>query len=71
MSDNVRQGHLTLKEAALYTRVPAGTLRKKVRLSEIPAFKPGRSLLFRVVDLDTWITRHKVKTPNLNLRHGG
>lgn len=59
------RGYLSLEHAAVYTDTPAETLRKKVRANELSAFKPARRLMFRIHDLDAWMARHKIATPDL------
>lgn len=59
------RGYLNLEHAALYTDTPVPTLREKVRLRELRAFKPAKRILFRVADLDAWMERHKILAPTL------
>lgn len=55
------RGYLGTKKAARYLDVPESTLREWVRMREIPVARHGKRLLFRVRDLDTWVSdRQKV-----------
>jgi excisionase family DNA binding protein len=46
---------LTSEEAAAYLKMPVNVLRKRVRKGEVPSFKIGALLRFRLTDLDAWI----------------
>lgn len=46
-------------EAADFLRLPVDTLRKRVRAGEIPSFKIGSLLRFRVAELEQWIADQK------------
>jgi excisionase family DNA binding protein len=50
---------LDSEEAATLLRLPVDTLRKRVRAGEIPSFKIGSLLRFRVAELDQWIAEQK------------
>ena len=47
-------------EAAVYTRVTVGTLRKANERGELPKIKVGRTLVYRRVDLDEWMNSQLV-----------
>jgi excisionase family DNA binding protein len=47
--------YLTTDEAVTYTHSSAKTLRRAELAGELPAFKPGKTKLYRVSDLDRWV----------------
>ena len=50
-----RHKPMTVKEAALYTRIPQGTLYEKLIAGEIPATKPGKRYVLYQDELDKWL----------------
>lgn len=52
---------LTSEEAAAYLKMPVDVLRKRVRKGEVPSFKIGSLLRFRISELDAWLDslRHR------------
>lgn len=50
---------LDSEEAAAYLKMPVDTLRKRVRRGEIPSFKMGSLLRFRVSDLEALVAGEK------------
>lgn len=46
---------LTSEEAAAFLKMPVGVLRKRVRDGEVPSFKIGKVLRFRVTELEAWL----------------
>ena len=46
---------LNSDEAAAYLKMPVGVLRKRVRKGEVPSFKIGSLLRFRVTELEAWL----------------
>lgn len=52
------QEYLTTQEAATYLNISPGTLRKY--REEIGYFQRERKVLFRQIDLDTWVKRNLV-----------
>jgi excisionase family DNA binding protein len=63
----VEPGYLDITQVCAYLHVPAETLRGWVRRKGVPYFKPGKTLLFRVKDLDAWMTRHRKGLSGLSL----
>lgn len=55
----VTKKYMTLNEAAEYSHIPARTLRHKIHLKVLPAYKPGKSLLIDPKELDLFIKRGK------------
>jgi excisionase family DNA binding protein len=53
--------YLTTDEAVAYTRTSAKTLRRAELADELPAFKPGKTKLYRVTDLDRWVASKVVR----------
>lgn len=56
---------LTPKLAAAYCHVEPVTLRRAVQRGALVAFRinGGRSVRYRVVDLDRWLSAHPVEVP--------
>jgi excisionase family DNA binding protein len=52
--------YMTLEEASEYSRIPVSSLRKKINDGELAAFKPGKSVLIDIKDLEIFIKRAKV-----------
>lgn len=50
---------LTSEEAANFLKLPIDTLRKRVRKGEIPSFKIGALLRFRVSELEAFVKESK------------
>jgi len=48
--------YLTTCEAVAYTHTSPKTLRRAELAGELPSFKPGKTKLYRVADLDRWVT---------------
>lgn len=55
MTSNKNDPLLTVDGAAEYLGYKPNTIRNKVSLGEIPATKIGRTLRFRLSDLNRWI----------------
>lgn len=53
------RGYLNLTQAALYLGTPPGTLREWLRTKRLPHYKPGKELLFKRGELDSWMDRHR------------
>lgn len=53
--------YLTLIQASEHTQIPVKTLRKKIRLGLLPAYKPGRSILIDPKELDIFIRKARKK----------
>jgi excisionase family DNA binding protein len=51
----VKPAVLTTREAAQYLKISLPTLHRRVREGEIPYFRIGRALRFRVEDLDAFV----------------
>jgi hypothetical protein len=47
--------YLTTHEAVSYTHSSAKTLRRAELAGELAAFKPGKTKLYRINDLDRWV----------------
>lgn len=50
---------IDIKEASEYLRMPVQTIYNKVNQNEIPYYKPGKKLLFRISELDSWLEECK------------
>ena len=60
---------LTFEEAADYLGLSKSYLYKLTSANKIPHYKPqGKRVYFAKVELDTWLLRNPIKTPNQNLR---
>jgi excisionase family DNA binding protein len=58
-TQTVEPSYLDLTQACAYLHAPPSTVRKWIRLKGLPYYKPGKELLFRVKELDAWMTRHR------------
>lgn len=63
-------GYLSLTEASLYLRVKERTLREWVYLGKVSAYQPGRRLLFKIRDLETFVQQHATKTAQVRKKLG-
>jgi len=52
---HVQPAVLTTREAAQYLRVSLPTINRRVRSGELPYIRMGRSLRFRLADLDAYL----------------
>jgi hypothetical protein len=63
--DQLRQrrekGILTLEETAELLDVKPETVRTTYVPQGLRCFKPGKSLLFRLVDIEAWVAKYPVK----------
>jgi excisionase family DNA binding protein len=55
------RGLLNIIDAANYLAVSSEWMRVRERAGEIPSVRLGRSMRFRVEDLDTYINEHLVE----------
>lgn len=53
--------YLTLDQASAYCQIPVKTLRAKIRLGLLPAYKPGRSILIDPKELDIFVRKARKK----------
>lgn len=53
---------LDIREAAAYLAVTDTTLRRMIRRGEIPHTRVGRSIRFRLVDLDAYLEERTSRT---------
>jgi|GEM_PF-1204106 len=73
----MREHVLTMSEAARYLRLNYCTLSRKVKSGEIPAFRVGTKILFRVASLEAWIAGQEAgginqhTTNNIEHQRGG
>ncbi len=61
MAMNSQQRVLTMAEAAQYLRINYCTLSRKVGMGEIPSFRIGSKILFRMDTLNSWIAAQEVQ----------
>jgi hypothetical protein len=67
---DVASPFLTTREAAAYTRSSAKTLRRAELAGELTVFKPGKTNLYLVTDLDLWVASKAIQiTPCAKLVH--
>ena len=70
----VANPYLTTDQAAEYTHTSAKTLRRAELAGELSAFRPGKTKLYRITDLDRWVASkatqiapcHKLVRPKLS-----
>jgi len=53
--------YITLKQASEQTQIPVKTLRKKISLGLLPAYKPGRSILIDPKELEVFVRKARKK----------
>jgi excisionase family DNA binding protein len=53
---------LNLEMASAYVGISKSTIYKYTSTKEIPHFKRGKRLFFKKVELDDWLTAHKVSS---------
>jgi excisionase family DNA binding protein len=53
---------LNLEMASTYVGISKSTIYKYTSTKEIPHFKRGKRLFFKKVELDDWLTTHKVSS---------
>jgi excisionase family DNA binding protein len=53
---------MTLKQAIEYSGVSYSTLRRKIELGVLPAYKPGKAVLIDQKDLELFIRKSRKKT---------
>lgn len=53
------RGYLSLKETAIFLGTSPSTLREWIRTRRLPHYKPGKELLFKRTELDSWMDRHR------------
>lgn len=53
--------YLTLAQASEYCHIPEKTLRVKIRLGLLPAYKPAKSVLVDMRELEIFIRKSKKK----------
>ena len=64
-------GYISFEEAMMYLRIrKARTLREWVRLGKVSAYKPGKYLLFKISELDTFVQSHATKTAQVRKKLG-
>lgn len=62
-------GYLTLAQTAQYLHTPERTVREWLRIKGLPYHKPGKTLLFRTKDIESWMNRYRKGLKGLAL-HG-
>lgn len=53
--------YVTTSEAVAYTRASAKTLHRAELAGELVSFKPGKTKLYRMDDLDAWVATKAVQ----------
>jgi len=61
-----RQGYRSKPEAANYLGLSVRTLERL--LPNIPHYKVGRRILFRIPEIDTWMEQYRRTPSDINLR---
>lgn len=51
---------LTIKELCIYLNLKESHVRRMVFLSEIPYFKMGRLIRFKLTDIDAWLEEKSI-----------
>lgn len=78
LNTTIQPRHLTLKQAADYTRLSESYIYKLCARQEIPHFKRGKRNYFERESLDEWLLSHRIKTmeeiqeeANTRINNGG
>jgi excisionase family DNA binding protein len=58
-----KRRYLTVGETAEYLGLTEAAVRMLRQRERIPFHKVGRRVMFKVDDLDLWMTRHRVVAP--------
>jgi excisionase family DNA binding protein len=53
--------YMTLVQASEHTQIPVKTLRKKISLGLLPAYKPGKCILIDPKELEIFIRKARKK----------
>ena len=62
---------LSCKQAAEASKCSIYRLREAIKSGELKAYRPGRSYVVAVDDLDRWVRGHKVKAQKATEKNGG
>jgi excisionase family DNA binding protein len=57
----MNKNFFTTEEVAEYTGLAPGTVRNKVWKRELPAYRLGNKLRFKVEDVDEWLSNKLVR----------
>lgn len=58
-------GFIILPALSVYLGTSQSTIREWIRTRGFPFYKPGKVLLFKIVEVDQWMLKFKHKTVNL------
>jgi len=64
-SYGVPKGYMTIEEVSEFIKIPVKTLRKIVHSRKLKVYQPGRRLLFKIEDIESFIQRHPFKPKKL------
>jgi excisionase family DNA binding protein len=64
----IPKGFIELPALSAYLGVPEGTIREWIRTKGFPFYKPGKSLQFKLLEVDQWMLKFKHKSVNLTGR---
>lgn len=59
------RGYIGTQKAARYLDVPESTIRQWVRMRQLPCFREGKRILFKVSELDRWLESRRLKKVKL------
>jgi excisionase family DNA binding protein len=62
----MESGYLSIKEASKYLGMKESTLYSMVEEKEIPHFRIGRRIRFKVADLDAWMVERRVESVDVD-----
>jgi excisionase family DNA binding protein len=51
-----KKEYLNMKGISQYTSLSPSTIHRAIKAGKLHYFQPGRKLLFKVVDVDRWIS---------------
>ncbi len=67
MKTHTTPKYLTIAEAAIYCSLSEKTIRRLIGRGELPHYRPCRSVLIALSDLETFLSSVRVEAVNLDL----
>jgi excisionase family DNA binding protein len=67
MKSHITPQYLTIAEAAIHCSLSEKTIRRLIGRGELPHFRPCRSVLIALADLEAYLNSVRVEAVNLDL----
>ena len=67
MKTHTTPKYLTIAEAAIYCSLSEKTIRRLIGRGELPHYRPCRSVLIALADLESYLNSVRVEAVNLDL----